>query len=63
MRSRSAVLTNQELEIMKIVWDHESPTVRNVYEALLKRLLRGYGWKCVRIEPVNEPDDAPGGDP
>ena len=37
MRSRSTVLTDQELEIMKIVWDHVSPTVRDVYEDLLKR--------------------------
>ena len=37
MRPRSAVLTDQELEIMKVVWEHQSPTVRDVYEALLKR--------------------------
>jgi predicted transcriptional regulator len=30
-------LTEQELEIMKIVWDRESATVRDVYEELLKR--------------------------
>jgi BlaI family penicillinase repressor len=37
MRRRSATLTEQELEIMKIVWDRESVTVRDVYEALLER--------------------------
>jgi predicted transcriptional regulator len=37
MRRRSATLTEQELEIMKIVWERESSTVRDVYEALLKR--------------------------
>jgi BlaI family penicillinase repressor len=37
MRHRSATLTGQELEIMKIVWDRESATVRDVYEALLER--------------------------
>jgi BlaI family penicillinase repressor len=37
MRRRSATLTQQELEIMKIVWDRESVTVRDVYEALLER--------------------------
>src|SRR4051794_24086703 len=37
MRSRSATLTGQELEIMKIVWELESATVRDVYEAMLKR--------------------------
>src|SRR3954452_12737455 len=37
MRSRSATLTGQELEIMKVVWERESVTVRDVYEALLKR--------------------------
>src|ERR1044072_5247331 len=37
MRRRSATLTAQELEIMKIVWERESVTVRDVYEALLER--------------------------
>src|SRR5436190_15372769 len=37
MRSRSATLTGQELEIMKIVWERDSVTVRDVYEALLER--------------------------
>jgi BlaI family transcriptional regulator, penicillinase repressor len=37
MRRRSTTLTEQELEIMKVVWDLESATVRDVYEALLKR--------------------------
>jgi predicted transcriptional regulator len=37
MRRKSATLTEQELEIMKIVWDRETATVRDVYEALLKR--------------------------
>jgi BlaI family penicillinase repressor len=36
MRHRSSTLTEQELEIMKIVWDRESATVRDVYEALLE---------------------------
>jgi BlaI family transcriptional regulator, penicillinase repressor len=36
MRRRSATLTAQELEIMKIVWQRESVTVRDVYEALLE---------------------------
>ncbi len=33
----SRPLTNQELEIMKIVWDLGTTTVRDVYEALLER--------------------------
>jgi predicted transcriptional regulator len=37
MRRRSATLTAQELEIMKVVWQRESVTVRDVYEALLER--------------------------
>jgi BlaI family transcriptional regulator, penicillinase repressor len=37
MRRRSTTLTEQELEIMKIVWARESSTVRDVYEALLER--------------------------
>jgi BlaI family transcriptional regulator, penicillinase repressor len=31
------VLTDQELEIMKIIWKHGSATVRDVYEDLLQR--------------------------
>jgi len=34
MRSRSSTLTQGELEIMKIVWEGDSVTVRDVYEAL-----------------------------
>src|SRR5947209_13198986 len=37
MRRRSPTLTEQELEIMKIVWEHEKATVRDVYEVLLER--------------------------
>ena len=37
MRPKSTVLTEQELEIMKVVWRSESVTVRDVYEDLLER--------------------------
>jgi predicted transcriptional regulator len=37
MRAKSPTLTEQELEIMKIVWAREQATVRDVYEALLER--------------------------
>src|SRR6516164_5234706 len=37
MPSVKPALTGQELEIMKVVWGLESATVRQVYEALLKR--------------------------
>jgi predicted transcriptional regulator len=37
MRTKSRTLTEQELEIMKVVWDLQSATVRDVYEALLRR--------------------------
>ncbi|HJY08219.1 MAG TPA: BlaI/MecI/CopY family transcriptional regulator [Bryobacteraceae bacterium] len=37
MRPRSKTLTEQELEIMKIVWDRGHATVRDVYETLLER--------------------------
>jgi predicted transcriptional regulator len=36
MRRRSTTLTEQELEIMKIVWERDSATVRDVYEAILE---------------------------
>ena len=37
MRPKAPILTEQELEIMKIVWVHDRVTVRDVYEALLER--------------------------
>ena len=37
MRAKSSVLTDQELAIMKVVWQTKSPTVRDVYEALRQR--------------------------
>ena len=37
MRLRKSVLTEHELEIMQIVWQRPSVTVRDVYEELLKR--------------------------
>ncbi len=37
MRKPSPVLTEQELEIMKIVWGLEAATVRQVYEVLRQR--------------------------
>ena len=37
MRHRSKTLTEQELEIMKIIWERERATVRDVYEALLEQ--------------------------
>jgi predicted transcriptional regulator len=37
MRRRKETLTDQELEIMKVVWDLGQATVRDVYEKLLER--------------------------
>ncbi len=37
MRPRSRTLTEQELEIMKVVWGLERATVRDVYETLRER--------------------------
>ena len=34
MARQSTVLTEQELEIMKVVWERERATVRDVYETL-----------------------------
>ena len=36
MKDKKTVLTGQELEIMKVVWQLGSATVRDVYEELLK---------------------------
>ncbi len=37
MRTKSRTLTEQELEIMKVVWELQTATVRDVYEVLLGR--------------------------
>src|SRR6202021_3157181 len=37
MRPKHTTLTPQELEIMKLVWQRDSATVRDIYEALLQR--------------------------
>jgi len=37
MRPKSRTLTEQELEIMKVVWELRRATVRDVYETLLRR--------------------------
>jgi BlaI family penicillinase repressor len=37
MKSDKSVLTDQELEIMKIIWTRGTATVRDVYEELLNR--------------------------
>src|SRR5579871_2126511 len=37
MRTKTPTLTEQELEIMKIVWSRDVSTVRDVYESLLER--------------------------
>lgn len=42
MRRPANVLTEQELEIMKIVWELENATVRDVYEELRKRRQLAY---------------------
>jgi len=34
MRPPSKTLTDQELEIMKIVWERQTATVRDIYEAM-----------------------------
>jgi predicted transcriptional regulator len=37
MRRKSPILTEQELEIMKVVWEFGTATVRDVYETMLTR--------------------------
>jgi BlaI family transcriptional regulator, penicillinase repressor len=37
MKSEKPILTDQELEIMKIIWTRGTATVRDVYEELLTR--------------------------
>ena len=42
MRPKHTTLTPLELEIMKLVWQRDSATVRDVYEALLERRKNAY---------------------
>jgi predicted transcriptional regulator len=42
MRKRKETLTDQELEIMKVVWDVDEATVRDVYEKLRERRAVAY---------------------
>ena len=42
MKPKSRTLTEQELEIMKVVWERETATVRDVYEALRERKAVAY---------------------
>ena len=37
MKAKAKTLTEQELEIMKVVWELKTATVRDVYEALRER--------------------------
>jgi BlaI family penicillinase repressor len=37
MRPKASTLTEQELEIMKVIWERDKATVRDVYESLLER--------------------------
>src|SRR5688500_20302144 len=37
MRTKTRTLTEQELEIMKVVWERKTATVRDVYETLRER--------------------------
>src|SRR5580692_2284080 len=37
MRPAKSTLTEQELEIMKVIWQHEKANVRQVYETMLER--------------------------
>jgi len=37
MKTKTKTLTEQELEIMKVIWERPASTVRDVYEALHER--------------------------
>lgn len=42
MKTKTRTLTEQELEIMKVVWERKAATVREVYEALRERKTVAY---------------------
>jgi BlaI family transcriptional regulator, penicillinase repressor len=54
MRTKSRTLTEQELEIMKVVWELQTATVRDVYEALLRRRKIAYTTVMTMINILEE---------
>lgn len=42
MKTKAKTLTEQELEIMKVVWERRASTVRDVYEDLRERKTTAY---------------------
>ena len=42
MKTKTRTLTEQELEIMKVVWEKKTATVREIYEALRERKTVAY---------------------
>ena len=42
MKTKTRNLTEQELEIMKVIWERKAATVREVYEALRERKTVAY---------------------
>ena len=42
MKTRTRTLTEQELEIMKVIWERRTVTVRDVYEALREKKTVAY---------------------
>ena len=42
MKTKAKTLTEQELEIMKVIWERPASTVRDVYEALRERKTVAY---------------------
>ena len=55
MRPKSPTLTAHELELMKIVWQHEAPvTVRDVYEEMRKERTVAYTTVLTNMKTLEE---------
>ncbi len=61
MRRKSPTLTEQELEIMKVVWQLGVATVRDVYETLLTRRKIAYTTVMTMMKIMEEKNTCGGG--
>lgn len=54
MSARRSILTDQELEIMKIIWERGETTVRDVYEALREKRRIAYTTVMTMMKTLEE---------
>jgi predicted transcriptional regulator len=59
MRPKTPTLTPQELEIMKIVWERKTATVRDAYETLRERRKIAYTTVMTVMKILEDSTSAP----